>query len=135
MSNTGKLNPSASLSIAGQVRVRSEDGTVLAEGEKVWLCRCGGSARKPFCDGSHKTNGFEDPALGATCAATPVGNGRVVVTVQKDGPLQVDGPFTLHGAHGKPVYCGTQTWLCRCGRSRSKPFCDGSHHEANLDGG
>ena len=135
MSNTGKLNPSASLSIAGQVRVRTEDGAILAEGEKVWLCRCGGSARKPFCDGSHKTNGFEDLALGAPCAAAQVGSGRVIVTVQKDGPLQVDGPFTLHGAHGKPVYCGTQTWLCRCGQSRNKPFCDGSHRETNFNGG
>jgi CDGSH-type Zn-finger protein len=24
----------------------------------VFLCRCGGSANKPFCDGTHKTNGF-----------------------------------------------------------------------------
>ena len=31
-------------------------------GETVYLCRCGGSSRKPFCDGSHRRLGFEAPA-------------------------------------------------------------------------
>jgi CDGSH-type Zn-finger protein len=34
------------------------EGNVLYEGDRAALCRCGGSANKPFCDGTHKTNGF-----------------------------------------------------------------------------
>jgi uncharacterized Fe-S cluster protein YjdI len=34
------------------------EGTLLYEGERTALCRCGGSANKPFCDGTHKKNGF-----------------------------------------------------------------------------
>jgi uncharacterized Fe-S cluster protein YjdI len=47
------------LLIRGGVRVLADDGTVLYEGEKAALCRCGGSQNKPFCDGTHKTLGFE----------------------------------------------------------------------------
>jgi CDGSH-type Zn-finger protein len=40
------------------VRILDGDGTIVFEGEKVALCRCGGSANKPFCDGTHAKNGF-----------------------------------------------------------------------------
>src|SRR5437764_4206325 len=46
------------LLIRGGVRILDADGTVLYEGERAALCRCGGSSNKPFCDGTHKTNGF-----------------------------------------------------------------------------
>jgi uncharacterized Fe-S cluster protein YjdI len=46
------------LLISGGVRLLDADGNVLYEGEKAALCRCGGSSNKPFCDGTHKTNGF-----------------------------------------------------------------------------
>jgi uncharacterized Fe-S cluster protein YjdI len=47
------------LLIRGGVRILDADGAVLYEGDRAALCRCGGSANKPFCDGTHKTNGFE----------------------------------------------------------------------------
>ncbi len=36
-----------------------DDGVEVAAGEKVALCRCGASGRKPRCDGAHKAAGFE----------------------------------------------------------------------------
>jgi CDGSH-type Zn-finger protein len=38
-----------------------------AEGKNVTLCRCGASQRKPFCDGGHKSSGFD-----GTCAPVTV---------------------------------------------------------------
>jgi uncharacterized Fe-S cluster protein YjdI len=46
------------LEVTGGVRILDADGTVLYEGEKATLCRCGGSANKPFCDGTHEKIGF-----------------------------------------------------------------------------
>ncbi|WP_456410616.1 CDGSH iron-sulfur domain-containing protein [Oceanithermus sp.] len=34
----------------------------VLERPKLALCRCGGSQNKPFCDGTHKRNGFRAPA-------------------------------------------------------------------------
>ena len=46
------------LLVRGGVKVLDAEGNVLFEGENAALCRCGGSANKPFCDGTHLTNGF-----------------------------------------------------------------------------
>ena len=46
------------LLVRGGVRVVDAESNLLYEGEKAALCRCGGSSNKPFCDGTHKTNGF-----------------------------------------------------------------------------
>lgn len=52
----------------------------------------------------------------------------VVIKVTESGPLRVKGPVTLVDAEGTP-YDGLRKtlFLCRCGASKSKPFCDGSH--------
>ena len=49
-----------SLRVEGEVEIVDQDGkTFDIKGRtKLSLCRCGQSANKPFCDGSHKTCGF-----------------------------------------------------------------------------
>jgi CDGSH-type Zn-finger protein len=45
--------------IAGPVGLLDADGNAYTvEREVIALCRCGHSANKPFCDGSHNTEGF-----------------------------------------------------------------------------
>ncbi len=50
------------------------------------------------------------------------------ITAYRDGPLLVRGPFRLEDQNGDPIDVGGGTIaLCRCGKSRMRPFCDGTH--------
>ena len=49
------------LEVSGDVKILASDGTVIKETDKSYLCRCGHSAKKPFCDGAHKKEGFTAP--------------------------------------------------------------------------
>ncbi len=162
------------------------------------LCRCGGSATKPFCDGAHQKNGFSgakladrsadkrenyqatkitihdnrsicvhaghctdglasvfkykrepwiDPAgaaveaiietirrcpsgaLSYTLDGVEGGNpGRAPsITVTKDGPYAVVGGARLLEQSWAQGASTEHYSLCRCGASKNKPFCDGTH--------
>jgi CDGSH-type Zn-finger protein len=53
---------------------------------------------------------------------------RVVITPHRDGPLLVRGPFVIQDQDGRQIEVGRKTVaLCRCGKSRMRPFCDGTH--------
>ena len=164
------------------------------------LCRCGGSSRKPFCDGTHKSTNFNGQEFASKDASADraenyVGEGvtihddrslcshagvctdnlstvfnrgvepwidpkganaddiiRVVsacpsgalsysmagssepvettegpsITVAKDAPFAVRGVQVIAGDEEAYDSLERQA-LCRCGGSRNKPFCDGSH--------
>lgn len=169
----------------------------------VALCRCGGSANKPFCDGTHGRNGFsseratdapasrrkayagrsitihDDRSLcahsgvctsglasvfrmgqrpwidpdGATAeaiatlvracpsgalsysigdATPPEAVREAAITVTRNGPYAIVGSIELRNAE-LPAGAATEHYsLCRCGQSKNKPFCDGSHWSAGF---
>jgi CDGSH-type Zn-finger protein len=50
------------------------------------------------------------------------------ITPYPNGPYLVRGDFELTDREGRPIEVRRATIaLCRCGRSRTRPFCDGSH--------
>ena len=180
-----------------------------AHGERVEtkavyaLCRCGGSANKPFCDGTHSKNGFsservaggsrdrrdtyagkritiydnrsicahagictdnlksvwrmdQEPWIDPDGAAPdeiietirhcPSGalsysierseavdsDGDAAIRIEKDGPYRVTGGPPVEGADWGDGALRTRFTLCRCGASKNKPFCDGSHWDAGF---
>ena len=46
--------------VRGGIPVVAADGTTYEVRNRQTLCRCGASQNKPFCDGTHRTNGFRD---------------------------------------------------------------------------
>lgn len=53
---------------------------------------------------------------------------RPTITTYRDGPLLVRGPFELLDQDGAVIEIGRRTVaLCRCGKSRTRPLCDGTH--------
>jgi CDGSH-type Zn-finger protein len=51
------------LLVEGETQLIDQNGKayVLQNAMKFALCRCGGSSKKPFCDGTHANNGFQCP--------------------------------------------------------------------------
>lgn len=97
------------------------------------LCRCGASKNKPFCDNSHEVIGFKDyGAIGEKGEALESSGGRLNVTPLKDGPLMLNGNVVLRTGSGRVAWSGNKVALCRCGASKNKPFCDGSHITAGF---
>ncbi|MEP7068888.1 MAG: CDGSH iron-sulfur domain-containing protein [Usitatibacter sp.] len=183
--------------------LKGADGASLPSKAVMALCRCGGSATKPFCDGTHKKNGFSGQRLADDSSdSVDVYHGKMVaihdnrsicahagrctdglaavfkygsepwidpdgakaraivetieacpsgalsyslesadhwgathppsVTVSKDGPYEVRGDVRLLN---QPWAKGASTdryTLCRCGASKNKPFCDGTHWEIEF---
>lgn len=176
-------------------------GETIQTEETYFLCRCGNSSNKPFCDGTHKTADWDPTEAAPTGAyadrAKPYeGTGIVVrddrgicthagfcglrdtnvwkmapktddtqmrslvaamvercpsgaltyeldgapvepdlpreIALTPDGPLWVTGGITVERSDGEPLEVRNRMTLCRCGLSKRKPLCDGSHKEAGF---
>ena len=183
--------------------LQNSRGESCATTRGVALCRCGGSANKPFCDGTHGRIGFSDakdtPRAPDTrrdyvgrhitihdnrhlCAHAGVCTDRLAsvfrsdaepwidadgatieaiidtvrrcpsgalsysvsgvehrdqerppqVTVTHNGPYAVTGGIELVGVARADGASTEHYTLCRCGASKNKPFCDGSHWDIGF---
>jgi CDGSH-type Zn-finger protein len=53
---------------------------------------------------------------------------EVTITPYRDGPLLVRGPVRIQDQEGREIAVERETVaLCRCGKSRARPLCDGTH--------
>ena len=114
--------------LRGDFSVLLPDGRVALHDTRIALCRCGASKNKPFCDGSHASTGFHDDAMLRAAESPPpaVNMGHVEIRARANGPLMLTGPLTVIGANGRKAFAES-TFLCRCGASANKPYCDGTH--------
>ena len=206
MAATIQCRPNGPYLVREVVELTNARGEAITHEAVFALCRCGGSSNKPFCDSTHKTNGFSDARLadpakdkvrsypgpgitihdnrsicahaahctdgaptvfkygekpwidpaGAPAAAIietigrcpsgalsytvdgatgPVNSGPARITVTKDGPYAVTGACELMDARWAQGAPTDRYTLCRCGASKNKPFCDGSHFDAGFKDG
>jgi CDGSH-type Zn-finger protein/uncharacterized Fe-S cluster protein YjdI len=137
--NTVEPSRGGPLILRGDLEILRPDGTPLLRDTRAALCRCGQSRNKPFCDGSHREAGFVDRGEVFEGGVKPAGgelrDPRLRITPSADGPLLLAGPVTVRSADGRVTLEGGQASLCRCGHSRNKPFCDGSHRGAGFVAG
>jgi CDGSH-type Zn-finger protein/uncharacterized Fe-S cluster protein YjdI len=117
------------LAVAGDLVV---DGAPMT---RATLCRCGASANKPFCDYAHVEAGFAatgEPPAKAGEAGTDERGGTLEITPLENGPLQVKGAVEITSGTGHRLNVTKTAYLCRCGQSANKPYCDGSHKRVGF---
>jgi CDGSH-type Zn-finger protein len=57
---------------------------------------------------------------------------RVRIRIKPNGSIRVTGTVDIVDAEGNVLETKTDFSLCRCGHSKDKPWCDGSHKEAGF---
>ena len=209
MTPTKKEKPTIEATLKGPYAVRNLKNFKTSRGEsiktepEIWLCRCGQSSHKPFCDGTHEKVGFSSDKLegrvpdrlddyegkeitihdnrgvcshagyctdnlpsvfimGKEPWIDPNGAraeeiARVInmcpsgalsytkdtvlykdqdrepaITLSKNGPYRVVGGPELNDVNKSTPESKEHYTLCRCGGSKNKPFCDGTHWYINF---
>ncbi len=92
---------------------RWKDGAELETGGTAMLCRCGGSSNKPFCDGTHLSNGFSGDKSPDRVPDNP------------EDYVSADGRLTIHDNRGLCAHAGRCTDnLASVFRLGTEPFID-----------
>lgn len=57
---------------------------------------------------------------------------KTKLTVMPNGPVMVEGNLTINKMTGENIKDAEKVFLCRCGHSSNKPFCDGAHKKEDF---
>jgi CDGSH-type Zn-finger protein len=103
---------------------------VFREEDQPWIDADGAAVEKVIETINRCPSGALSYALNGT-EATPAAR-EPMVTVIKDGPYAITGGVELVGVQFGDGASREHYTLCRCGQSKNKPFCDGSHWDAGF---
>lgn len=132
--NTVHIAYNGPLFFKGELQIDGADENMPGVQFRAALCRCGLSKSKPFCDNSHVGGKFIDfGAVGILGQTIESVGGPLKVTPAKNGPIHVAGNVHIYASSGRLAWQGNDAYLCRCGQSKNKPFCDGSHKAAGFE--
>ena len=135
--NSVLVSADGPLYLRGELELMGAYNHVQQRETRMALCRCGHSRTKPYCDGSHVAVGFTDRAVAPAERReplkddTPIG-GPLRIEATDNGPVVLRGNLRLMDATGDVVAQMSRCILCRCGQSKEKPFCDGTHQQINF---
>ncbi len=103
-------------------------------GPRATLCRRGASTRVPFLDRRRTATAFAAFGEPASKASRRLAQrvGTLVVDPRPNGPLHLTGSLETVTGTGRTINRVTETWLCRCGKSRNKPCCDGTNENVGF---
>lgn len=123
--NTLHIRENGPYALRAEIQMEGEPGTTT----RLTLCRCGASKNKPYCDGSHAEVPFIATGEVEVKASEALESRSGVVRVEpaKDGPLFLYGNLEVCAGTGHTVNRAQEVHLCRCGHSKNKPYCDGTH--------
>lgn len=116
------------------ITLLNADAEVILKDKEFALCRCGLSKTKPFCDGTHKTEGVQATQTFTDEREEDITglDGAMTITVKNNAMYSVKGPVTIFSRDGLSNTTRTKAALCRCGQSEKKPFCDAKHTKCGF---
>ena len=135
--NSIMVRPDGPLICKGEneIKLQNAEAELILKDKEFALCRCGLSKNKPFCDGSHKTGGFQAAQEFTDERDEDISNlsGDLTITVKANAMYTLNGPVTIFSRSGLSKTTRTKGALCRCGFSDKKPFCDAQHKKCGFE--
>lgn len=137
--NTITVTPDGPLYLRGDIEVQDAEGETILKDTRVALCRCGSSENKPLCDNSHEQIDFSAPAGFNEAKLKPsdsgnTSSGKLIVKLMDNGPMLLEGSYRVHSIANATASSSKNVAMCRCGKTESKPFCDGTHKDIGFEG-